>query len=189
MMWRITSVFIVLSLLFVACEDENYIPKPSTYFKLNFPERVYKNYQDTCGFSFTIPSYFEVVDKKDQRNPCNRDINFKGLNGTLFLSYIPMETELYRYIDYSLSKVDEHKIKASFIKDTTLLYPEHGVYGTYFFLGGDVAKPIQFYLTDSSDIFMSGYVMFNAVPSYDSIKPVLNFVEEDILKMLESTKF
>lgn len=188
-MWRITSVFLVLSFLFVACEEENYIPKPSTYLKLNFPVRDYHDYQDSCGLTFNIPTYFEVLDKKDQRNPCNKDIQLKGLNGTLFLSYIPMETELYRYIDYSISKVDEHKIKASFITDTTLLYPENGVYGTYFFLGGDVAKPIQFYLTDSTDIFMSGYVMFNTVPSYDSIKPVLKFVEEDIFKMLETTKF
>lgn len=189
-MLKISSLVLLLGLLFVACENESYIPKPSTYLRLQFPERNYETYQDSaCGYSFTLPSYFKVLDKKDPRNECNRDIELEGLNGTLYLSYINMETDLYHYINYSNDKVDEHKIKASFINDTNVLYPNNGVYGSYFFLGGDVAKPIQFYVTDSSNVFMSGYVMFNTVPAYDSIKPVLEFVEEDIFKMLESTKF
>lgn len=184
-MKKIKSTLLLLVVLF-SCSEESYIPKPSTYLRLTYPERNYVNYKDTCDFSFTIPDYFEVENKV---RSCNKDINFKGLNGTLYLSYMPMDTSLSAYVNFSYSKVEEHKTKATAIVDTNILNPENGVYGTYFLLKGNVAKPIQFYLTDSTDMFMNGYVMFNTVPNYDSLAPIIHFVGDDIKKLMQTTQF
>jgi gliding motility-associated lipoprotein GldD len=175
---------LLISILFGCSDHENFIPKPATYLELNTPERVYKEYHDSCGYSFQKPTYFEVNHVKG--SGCNRDIRFSSLNGVLHLSVIDMDTTLGTYVNYSIDKVDEHKIKATAIYDSTILRPNDKVYGTFFELQGNVASPFQFYMTDSTNWFMSGVVYFNTHPNYDSIKPTLDFVKKDLFKLMET---
>lgn len=179
---------IALTIFLVGCTgQEHYIPKPSTYLELNLPERVYEKYTDSCGYSFNKPSYFTVKDVENSR--CNRDIDFSTLNGTLHLSRINMDTSLAAYVDHALDKVEEHKVKASAIYDSTVIRSDAAVYGTFFELQGNVASPFQFYLTDSTSRFISGIVYFNTRPNYDSIKPVLNFVKKDIIELMNTLEW
>lgn len=179
--------FILILLLLSSCDSKKtFIPKPPTYLKIEFPEREYVVYEDECDFSFEAPSYFDI---QKMKNSCNRDIHFKDLNGTLHLSYIKMDTTLAAYVNYALDKIDEHKVKATAIYDSVFINNETKVYGTFFELQGNVASPFQFYLTDSTTIFMNGIIYFNTRPNYDSIKPVLNFVREDLYKIMKTTQW
>lgn len=165
--------------------NKTYIPKPTTYLKLDLPPKDYVKYTDSsCSISFEIPSYFSV--KNNAQIPCNKDIDLGPHNGSLHLSHIKMDTSLSAYINYALDKIDEHKIKASAILDTTFIHEEKGTYGTLFELQGNVASPFHFYLTDSSSTFLSGVVYFNSRPNYDSIKPVLNYVRKDLVRFMQS---
>ncbi|MEX1192800.1 MAG: hypothetical protein WED10_02290 [Brumimicrobium sp.] len=185
---KINLIFILFALFIIGCEgDKNLVPKPPTYLKVNLPERTYDNYTDECSFSFEKPSYFNV--KSVQKNSCNRDVIFNELNGTLHLSVIDMDTTLGTYVNYANDKVGEHKIKASAIMDTTIIREDDNVFGTFFELQGNVASPFQFYLTDSTDRFISGVVYFNSRPNYDSIRPTLNFVRKDLIKLMETIEW
>jgi gliding motility-associated lipoprotein GldD len=177
-----------IALIIGACEGkEKFIPKPPTYLKIDLPERTYSTYSDTCSFSFRKPIYFSV--KSVDRQSCNRDIELDGLNGTIHLSVIAMDTSLAAYVNYAIDKVDEHKVKAYAIIDTSFINPETRTYGTLFELQGNVATPFQFYVTDSVSRFLSGIVYFNTRPNYDSIRPVLNFLKEDIYQFMESVEW
>jgi gliding motility-associated lipoprotein GldD len=90
------------------------------------------------------------------------------------------------YINFANDKVDEHKLKATAIEDQQLIFPNKKVYGTFFELQGDVASPFQFYLTDSTSKFVSGVVYFNTRPNYDSLKPTLDYLKIDLLKLVNS---
>ena len=90
------------------------------------------------------------------------------------------------YINFANDKVDEHKLKATAIEDQQLIFPGKKVYGTFFELQGDVASPFQFYLTDSTSKFVSGVVYFNSRPNYDSLKPTLDYLKIDLLKLVNS---
>jgi gliding motility-associated lipoprotein GldD len=185
----VNNILVVTSLvaLFLACESNNRpIPKPPTYLKLSFPERNYVDYEDECGYQFEVPDYMTA--KGVVNSTCNRDFDLGSLNGTLHLSYIKMDTTLGAYINYAIDKVDEHKIKATAILDTNFVN-EQGTSGTFFELHGNVASPFQFYMTDSTSIFMSGVVYFNTRPNYDSIKPVLQFVKKDLHQILKSVNW
>lgn len=166
---------------------KSHAPKPPTYLELIFPNRDYEVYTDSCGYSYNKPSYFNV--KNVDGSICNRDIEFSKLNGVMHLSRIDMDTTLAAYINYSINKVDEHKIKATAILDSTIIRTKDRVFGTFFELQGNVASPFQFYLTDSTSRFINGVVYFDAVPNYDSIKPVLDFVKKDILEMMTTLKW
>jgi gliding motility-associated lipoprotein GldD len=100
-----------------------------------------------------------------------------------------MEKPLAEYVNFSISKVDDHKIKATAIEDENILRPKDKIYGTFFELQGDVASPFQFYLTDSTSRFVSGVVYFNTRPNYDSIKPTLDYLKVDLKRFMATFKW
>lgn len=181
--------FILLGIIgFTSCDNnKTYVPKPPTFLELKFPERTYETYTDSCGYSFNKPSYFNI--QNVAQSECNRDIEFSTLNGTLHLGVMNMVKPLADYVNYAIDKVGEHKIVATAILDTSFYRSDSRVFGTFFELQGNVASPFQFYLTDSTDRFISGVVYFNTRPNYDSIKPSLDFVKKDIYEFMNTLEW
>lgn len=178
-------VVLSLSILLFACNNsDNFIPKPPTYLRLDIPEYKYIRFQDDCPYTFETSSLFTINNAAGAS--CHKDIDLGPLNGDMFFSYIQVEEPIARYINYAVDKVDEHKIKATSIIDTQYIFPEKKVYGTFFELQGDVASPFQFYLTDSTDRFISGVVYLNAVPNYDSLKPTIGQLKKDLTHLIET---
>jgi gliding motility-associated lipoprotein GldD len=56
-------------------------------------------------------------------------------------------------------------------------------------VGGDAASNVQFFLTDSIHHFIRGALYFNNQPNADSMKPVVDFVKEDLRVMLKSFRW
>lgn len=176
-------------LLLTACGNpEISIPKPPTYLRLELPDHSYKTYKSNCNYSFDVPTIFTVKGVADSsgRMMCHKDIDLGPLNGVMHFSYIQMTEPLSSYVNFANDKVDEHKLKATAIEDQQIIHSEKRVFGTFFELQGDVASPFQFYLTDSTSKFVSGVVYFNTRPNYDSLKPSLDYLKIDLLKMVNS---
>lgn len=187
--------FVIVCCLFLmillSCgSNEIPVPKPPTYLRLDLPGHEYVEFKDGCNYTFEVSKLFKVKQVVDQTGPtCHKDIDLGPLNGVIHFSYIDMVEPLSKYVNYSIDKVDEHKIKATAIEDSKILRPKDKVYGTIFELQGDVASPFQFYLTDSTSKFVSGVVYFNSVPNYDSLKPSLDYLKEDLMKMIQTFKW
>ena len=172
-------LFIAGCLIFLtSCDEELLIPKPPTYLRLELPEHIYTVSEDDCPYVLTTNEMFTV--KKVDENSCHKDIDLGPLNGTIHLSFIDMEEPLSVYVNFVNDKVDEHKVKATGIIDSQYINPDKKVYCTFFELQGDVASPFQFYLTDSTDRFVSGVVYFNSTPDYDSLRPSLDYLKVDL---------
>jgi gliding motility-associated lipoprotein GldD len=81
---------------------------------------------------------------------------------------------------------DAHDLKATHEPKATRIANEHvvrdsaRVFGTLFDLEGDVASPMIFYLTDSTDHFLYGALYFNARPNADSLAPVTDRLRKDL---------
>ena len=108
------------------------------------------------------------------------------MNGTVYFRYWDMNQPLAYYINNANDEVDMHKTKATNIIDKTFLRPNDRVFGTLFRLEGDVATPFQFYLTDSTDHFVYAEVLFNFAPNYDSLRPTLDYLQQDIEQLMET---
>jgi gliding motility-associated lipoprotein GldD len=54
---------------------------------------------------------------------------------------------------------------------------------------GNAASQAQFYVTDSTDHFVTGSLYFLARPNYDSIYPAAIYLQQDIRKIMESLKW
>jgi len=174
----------VLIFVFAGCggeEDYDYYPKPRGYMRLDFPERVYSIFSpDSCPYQFETPEYFEILDKSG----CNKDIQMNRFNATLFLTYLPIDTNLMMNIEYSRKLVYDHSIKADAIDEIPIIDNSRKAYGLKYAIKGNAASPYQFYVTDSTNHFLRGALYFNVKPNYDSIRTSLSYITEDIDKML-----
>jgi gliding motility-associated lipoprotein GldD len=154
--------------------------------RLDFPERSYDRYQGDCSYSFEIPEYFEVIDKN---GGCNKDVVINRFNATLFLTYIPVDTNLMMNIEYARKLVYDHSIKADEILEAVIINSDNKAYGVKYNIVGNAASPYQFYVTDSIDHFIRGALYFNVAPNYDSLKPSLDYIVQDIDHLIETVQW
>ena len=173
--------------IFSACSDENPVPKPSTYLRMNLPEHSYRLFKSDCPYSMKLSNlYIPSATEQPQSNYCVQEIDLGPLNGKLFLYYLklPSKDSLAEIINFANDKVDEHKIKADKINFEQIIQAKKRVFGTFFELKGNVATNFQFYLTDSTTNFVRGEVLLNCRPNYDSLRPTLDYLKTDLLELV-----
>lgn len=191
---------ILVSLLFItACSGEaDYAPKPRGYYRINFPEKSYREYVSGDAFTFDYPKY-AMMERDTLSRPAGKLVNMQSLlnmqfpqfNATLHLSYetIPNKKIFDELVEDAHKFAFKHTVKATSIDEGIIRYPDHKVYGIYYTIDGNAASSVQFYLTDSVKNYLRGALYFNSEPRLDSIQPVLNFVKQDVDRMIRSFKW
>lgn len=174
----------------ISCsENELLVPKPSTFLRTDLPAHAYEKLTENVPYSFELSNvYFAKPVLFRNEKTDHLEINLGKLNGVLYLNYYPIANRdsLVRYINLSNDKVDEHQIKATGIKDKQLIFNDKRVFGTFFMFKGNVATNFQFYLTDSVNHFIRGELLMNCRPNYDSLKPSLNYIQQDLEHLFET---
>ena len=189
---RAAALLLFVMLFLAACGNHDYSPKPRGYFRINFPEREYREYNSACPFTFQYPVYAAIVpDKNTNTKPCWLNMDFPQFNGTLHLSYEPITSKkvFNQLIEDAHTFAFKHTIKATSIDEAYISYPDRKVYGLYYTIDGNAASSVQFFLTDSTKHYLRGALYFSSEPRLDSIQPVLDFVKEDMDRMIKSLKW
>lgn len=185
---------VLFCFILTACQEERvYIPKPRMYPKVELPDRGYQLFEeDYCEMTFEYPSYALVEQDRyffegNPIDPCWFNIQFPSLNGTLFCSYIPIDNRSHydKLINESFRLVEEHNRKANY-RQEEYISNANGVGGLYFSLGGEVATNMQFVLTDTTEHFFRASLYFNSKVAPDSIRPIYQFVKEDVDHMIKT---
>jgi gliding motility-associated lipoprotein GldD len=201
---------LVAAVLLISC-NADFIPRPTGYFKIDFPEHTYISF-DKPGypFKFEYPVYAKVVKDTSYfgeapENPWWINIDFPGFNGKIYVSYNiiggratykikgpgggyidSVATNTFaNLIDGSYKLTYKHTSKASSIEDS-MLTTAHGINGIYFRVGGNAATANQFFLTDSVRNFFRGALYFDTTPNEDSLRPVNEFLMKDMLHLIET---
>ena len=180
----------------MSCGDEALpVPKPRSYPRVYYPERDYVRTQaEHCDFSFDVPASAEVEQQElffDRTPPdsCWFDVVLDDrLNGSVHFSYYPVDSyatwENLREEAFEL--VGVHNDRASNIEEIVIHRDDADVHGLAFDISGPTASPFQFFLTDTTNHFVRGALYFNVVTEPDSLGPVIEYVKEDIFRMVES---
>lgn len=209
-------VSIIASLFMVALSacNSTYTSKKEGFYKIDFPEKAYRLF-DEPGFpySFEYPVYASIVkdstyfDSKPE-NPFWRNIDFPQFNARIFLSYkiiggksiykVPQPDGTYndslgtnyfdRMVNDAYNLTNKNESVASSITDS-LFRTDNGVWGIYFKVGGNAATGRQFLMSDTTRHFIRGALYFNATPNADSIAPVQQFLEKDILHLINTFRW
>ena len=114
------------------------------------------------------------------------DIVYPDFDVRIHCSYKTIEGNLRELSDDAQSFVYKHAGMADAIPEQGFENPGRQVYGVLYALEGNTASPYQFYLTDSLHHFFRGAVYFNCVPQQDSLSPVVNYLEKDVRRIVES---
>ncbi len=179
----------IIPIMVSGCRD--YTPKPHGYPRINFPEHSYQMTRVPCNFEFLQPSYAVMVpDTNEFSDPCWYNLYFPDFDATLHLSYryFSNESQLDSMTEDAFRLVFKHTIKAEEI-DESEISNSHNVKGIFYTLTGNTATPFNFYMTDQKHHFMRGAFYFNNHTIRDSVAPVVDFVKEDITKMVQSLQF
>lgn len=183
---------ITFLLLFTAC-DTNYTPLPRAYFRIDLPERDYTDFDTIFPYRFTYPTYARVVpDKRPNAESYWADLWFPDFGGALHLSYkaINHPHELNEFIEDNRTFVNRHIPKATGFQERIYTHEENRVFGILFQIHGkEAATPLQFYLTDSVSHFLRGSLYFHVSPNNDSLAPVIRYLTDDIMIMIESLQW
>ncbi len=189
-------LFLVCIVAFSSCREESYLPKPRGYYKIEFPKKEYTQFEKKgYPYQFEFPAYATIekdslfFDKKTE-NPWWINIDFKSLGGKVFISYkqITGSASLTKMLEDSYQLSYYHTKKADYIDDP-VFHTDNNVHGVYYNVGGNSASAFQFYATDSVKHFLRGALYFDVSPNADSLKPVSEFLKDDIQRMVESIKW
>jgi len=178
---------LLLLCIFLSACDEDTIPRPKGYFRIDLPEKSWQKLQLPCPFTFEFPTYARLsADRARNGEKCWYDVQFPQQRATLHMSYKSVDNNLADYLEDSRKLVYKHTVKANDIGEFLIQDEEHKVYGTLYEITGNTATSLQFHLTDSTRHFLRASLYFNATPNIDSLGPVLEFVREDVNHLLKT---
>jgi gliding motility-associated lipoprotein GldD len=184
---RQITILLLISFFIIACKSNTYSPKPRGYFRIEFPEKKYQSFTANAPFSFKYPVYSKIQkDKSANAEPHWYNITIPENNVSIHLSYKKIDNNLNILTEDSRELAYKHSIKASAINEKLYLNHDENVFGTIYEITGNAASPFQFHLTDSTKNFIRGSFYIKEHPNYDSLKPVIEFVEEDIYHLIET---
>ena len=181
------SVIAISILIFLSGCNKKYTPKPRGFFRIDLHEKQYKRFDENFPFSFNYPVY--TVINKDKSENYWFNIEYPDINGKIHISYIKIDENLDEIIEDTRKLAYKHTVKAEAINERVFLRPENDVYGILYEIEGNAASSMQFFLTDSTNHYLRGALYFNCKPDKDSLAPLIKFVKEDIVVLMESLEW
>ena len=210
---RLSLICFLIFLISLSGCNSPYTSKKIGYYKIVLPERKYQQYdRPDFPYAFEYPVYAKVVRDtayfdSTSNNPFWLNIDFPSFHGKIYISYKKVGgTSMYKikkngsYIDspgvnsfdkmvndcYNLTYKND--IKAYAIDDSVMHTPNK-VTGIFFKLAGNVATAKQFFLSDTTHHFLRGALYFDATPNEDSLRPINDFLQEDMKHFINTLKW
>ncbi|MDF4203555.1 gliding motility lipoprotein GldD [Maribacter sp. SA7] len=176
--------FFVVFLLIVSCKDEQVLPKPKAKMRLEYPQGKLADLE-TENFSFKYNQLANAEPNGDQAYT----ISYPEMKGAIFLSYKKINGNLSQLINDSKRLSYEHAAKADNIVEQPYVNADQKIYGSLFEVQGNAASQSQFFVTDSTEHFLTGSVYFYTKPNYDSILPAASYLQNDIRGIIETLRW
>lgn len=184
---RTFKVLIILCVTICSSCGERYIPKPRGYYRIAIPDTAYSRFAPTgYPYSFALSGNATVQTRQAAGEHYWIDIVYPAFDARIHCSYKPIEGNLRALSDDAQRFVYKHAGMASAIPEQGYQNERERIWGVLYELQGNTASPFQFYMTDSTHHFFRGAVYFNCAPQQDSLAPVIDYIEKDVRRLMES---
>ena len=179
-------VLIFLTVAILGCKEEVF-PKPKAKLRLEYPKPEYETFESK-HFEFQKN---KLAEKTNVENPNAGDLvlDYPEMKGSIYITHKKIEDNLEKLMVDAERLSFEHAAMADGITQTDFVNEEEGIFGTYFEVRGDAASQAQFFVTDSTEHFVTGSLYFYARPNYDSIYPAAAYLQNDIRKIMETLRW
>ncbi|MBX7052355.1 MAG: hypothetical protein K1X54_09995 [Flavobacteriales bacterium] len=184
----ISAFVLMFAVWYFFLQEDNFIPRPKGYFRIDLPEKSYRVYESACPMQLELPNYSKVELFKDRmsNDSCWFNVYFPRFNARLHCTYVPVNGNMDKLLHDAYGFAAKHEMKATALKRTPIADSTNQVYGIVYDIEGETASQLQFFLTDSTSHFFRGSLYFFNSPNPDSIAPVLEFLREDIMHLTET---
>lgn len=200
-------------------QEEDFTPKPRAYPRIELPEPGYQElppeYPFADRFQSGIPqksllsqfvtrlpeeypytfeySEHAVVrpDTSNQREPYWLELIYPKLNASIHLTMKFVGEDTARFEDYindAHTLVTKHGTRLQAIDDIVSQH-EQGYGVKLYELEGDVPTVFQFSITDTTHNYFRAALYVPYANKNDSIRPILQYVRNDMMHMLETFRF
>ncbi len=192
MLRLLRKIFLIIALgIFVQC-TEVAVPKPRGYFRITLPEHQYVEYDtDTMPYSFSHSALSRIV--RDNTRGAQKywvNIEYPTLRCKIHVTYLSLPDGMdEKAFEDSHRLAYKHTIMADAIGETYYDDTLNLVYATKYDIKGNAATPLQIALTDSLGHFFRGSLYFNSRPNKDSLAPVVAYINEDVVHLIETFRW
>lgn len=176
-------LFLLIALTF-SCKNDP-LPKPRAFLALEYPPAKYSPVDLGCPYVFEMNTVARISASKTNV-PCWINIDYPPMKATIFLTYQEVNNNLDSLLRDAQRLPLQHTIKADFIEGDVYTNSLNDTYGMFYEVEGNAASQAQFYLTDSTDNFITGSLYFNQKPNFDSIMPAASYIKDDMRHLMET---
>lgn len=174
----------LLFFLILGCQTP--IPKPNAQLALEYPLPKYISLKNTCPYQF---EYNKSAALKSLSS-CGATLVYNKLNATLYLTYFDLENASLDTLLLDFDKRLEMFGKKAFqMHESSFENQENKVKGTCVTLIGDSPSNLHFFGTDTQKHYLTGSLLFEASPNYDSLAPAISYIKTDVQKLLETLRW
>ena len=114
------------------------------------------------------------------------DIFYPFCNGRIQITHKNINGNLSQLIEDAHKMTFKHSVVADGIDQKSYVNSERNINGMVFRIYGNTASSIQFFATDSISNFIRGAAYIYAQPNPDSLKPINEFLEQEVINIMES---
>ena len=183
------SLLIVLFLL--SCGSD-FMPKPKGYNRIVLPDHKYTSLPDTFPYAFEYSKHAKILkDSSWIAEPYWIDLYYPEFEASIQVSYKSINNDeelLKEYLATAYKLTSKHQVKAYAI-DEAIMETNSGKTAVIAMLSGEVPSQYQFFTTDSTTHFLRGALYFNTATQNDSLAPVIDYVRDDIMRLLNSLEW
>jgi gliding motility-associated lipoprotein GldD len=187
----IILLFAGLIALLSAC-NETYVPRPKGYNRIDLPDHQYIPLQEDHPYFFEYSAHAKIL--KDTFGIAEPDWIYVyypalGANVQITYKYIAKDPKKFQeYVNDAYKLTAKHQIKASGIEETVIRTPS-GKTANLFEIEGDIPSQFQFYMSDTSTHFFRAALYFRTATKNDSLAPVIDYIKEDMLHMINTLEW
>jgi len=183
---------IAIFIFVLGCTSSDFMPKPKGYNRIILPDHEYVSLPDTLPYSFMYSKHAKILrDSSWIAEPYWIDLYYPEFEASIQVSYKPIKNDielLKEYLATAYKLTSKHQIKAYAI-DEAIIETDREKTAVIAKLSGEVPSQYQFFTTDSTTHFLRGALYFNTATQNDSLAPVINYVRDDIIKMLNTLEW
>jgi len=182
-------------LLWLSC-NEAPTARPDAFMRIGLPSTDnYAPLKESAPFGLDINAEAKVIVKDVLAEEGNEevregeywlDVVYPSILSTVQFTYKPVDNNLEVLVRDAQQLAYKHTVKASGMREQFFEYKDKKVYGLYYELSGASATTTQFYATDSTQHFLRGVLYHYSAPNADSLAPVTQFMQAEILEMISS---
>ena len=173
-----------------ACQEE-YVPKPKGFNRIDLPEPNYQKLQGSRPYTFEYSVYAKIIkDSSTLAEPYWISVNYPYFDSDIQLTYKALGGDMKKLgtlIEDSYKLANKHQVKAYSIEEIIVKTPLDKTV-TVIELSGDVPSQFQFFVTDSSKHFLRGALYFKSTQT-DSLGPAIEHMKKEMMQMINTLEW